>query len=197
MSSENIDYHYFSEYSRDIKKPSQNLAGTRRLDEHPLFRGNNMVSSLFPSAVNKTAARRILPFASRIEQLRQMRNGAIQVTYRVGCRRCSTFVSRKAFERDFFEFRQQGAQTVSVKRWPAGSYENHFECRSANNDRIHTVKALAGLMICSCEDYQHQGSEKHPQCKHVMAVLSHLNYTTLEDYLNAKAAEVGASIFAF
>lgn len=113
-----------------------------------------MVSSLFPSAINKTAARRILPFATRIEQLRQMRNGAIQVTYLVGQQRCSTFISRKAFERDFVEFRQQSAQSVSVKRWPVGSYENHYECRSVDGSRTHTVKALAGLMICSCEDYQ-------------------------------------------
>lgn len=163
----------------------------------PYSEVTTMVSSLFPSAVNKTAARRILPFATRIEQLRQMRNGAIQVTYRVGCRRCSSFISKKAFERDFVEFRQQGSKQVSVKRWPAGSYQNHYECRSVDGSRTHTVKALGGLIICSCEDYQHQGGEKHPQCKHVMAVLSHLNYTTLEAYLDAKSAEARASIFAF
>lgn len=157
-----------------------------------------MVSSLFPSAINKTAARRILPFATRIEQLRQMRNGVIQVTYWVGCRRCSTFISQKAFERDFVEFRQQGSKQVSVKRWPAGSYQNHYECRSNDGTRTHTVKALGGLMICSCEDYQYQrGETKHRACKHVLAVLSHLNYTNLEAYLNAKAAEARASIFAF
>jgi hypothetical protein len=147
-----------------------------------------MVSSL---AINKTAAARILPFATRVESVRQLRNGAIQVTYRVaGGRRCSTFVSRKAFERDFIEFRQLGAQSVSVKPWGAGTYQNHYECRTAGGDRIHNVKLLGYAVNCSCEDYEHQSDKVglDALCKHGIAVLNYLGYGSISAYTTANLA---------
>lgn len=143
------------------------------------------------SAINKAAAQRLLPFATKIESLKVMRNGAVQVTYFCGTRRCSTFVSRKAFERDFIEFRQLGAHAVSVKRWPAGSYENHYDCWTEGSARRHTTKLLGSIAICSCEDYAHQqkyGVGRH--CKHIVATLNYLGFDSMPDYLKARSRQV-------
>ena len=150
-----------------------------------------MVSRLFPTAISKTAAARILPFALAIESLRQLSNGAIQVTYRVaGGRRCSTFLSRKAFERDFIEFRIKGAESVSVKPWGAGSYRNHFDCRTEGCDRSHTVKLLGGIALCSCEDYEK--SRGNHECKHIYATLQHLGHSSMADYIESRSAQIKA-----
>ncbi len=160
-----------------------------------------MVSSLFPSSVNKSAALRLLPFATRIEHLRQMKNGAIQVTYIVCGRRCSTFLSRKAFERDFQEFRQQGASTGKVREW-RHSYKSHFDCHSEGSPQHYTTKKLCGIVSCNCKDYQKQEVElgSRASCKHVIATLAHINSKNLEHLeksLEQSAEEARLSIFPF
>jgi hypothetical protein len=67
-----------------------------------------------PSLIfSRTAALRILPYATKIEVLRVFK-GSIQVTYLTLNGRYSTFLSKKAFYSDFITFRQQGAKTCSV-----------------------------------------------------------------------------------
>jgi hypothetical protein len=72
----------------------------------------------------KAAALRILQAqgipAKQVEAIRVFK-GSIQATYRTKNGRCSTFLSKTAFFNDFVSFRYAGAQTVVVKRWPAGS----------------------------------------------------------------------------
>lgn len=152
------------------------------------------------SAISKAAAKRILPFATKIESLQVMRNGVIQVTYWVGRRRCSTFLSKMAFYQDFLDFRREGAKSVTVRQWGAGSYQTHYSCHSSDGKRTYTVKLMGGLALCECPDYEKQHQELgrvKPGCKHLIAVLNHLKYSSLEAYLKAKETEAKKSIFAF
>jgi hypothetical protein len=145
----------------------------------------------------KAAASRLLPFATKIEAVRVFR-GSIQVTYRTKHSRCSTFLSKTAFYQDFIAFRQEGAKSVRVKRWGAGSYTNHYECFSSKSERIYTVKLLAGLAMCSCEDYQRQHQElgkAKTGCKHVIAVAHHLGYGSLQEYMDAISTKAKSDLF--
>lgn len=139
----------------------------------------------------KAAAQRILSFARHIEAIRVFK-GAVQVTYRTKNGRCSTFLSKTAFYNDFLTFRQQGAKQCTVKRWPAGSYENHYEVKS-DSEKTYTVKLLAGLALCSCPDDEKQhwelGNKAKIGCKHILATLNSLGHDSLADYMNAMKAK--------
>jgi hypothetical protein len=91
-------------------------------------------------------------------------------------------LSPKAFTQDFREFREQGAKQVTVKRYPAGSYERtHFECQSS--DRTRTVKLVGSTMVCECEDYSWQSERfgmNQAECKHIIAVQQFLGKESLE-----------------
>lgn len=160
------------------------------------------MSSLF---FTKAAALRILRFAKSIEAIRIF-NGTIQVTYLTKNGRCSTFLSKSAFYQDFVAFRQEGAKTIRVKRWGAGSYTNHYDCHSAQSDpgtgksplahRTYTVKLVAGLAMCECPDYEKQHQEfgkAKTGCKHVLATLNHVGYGSLAEYMNAIRQNAAAS----
>lgn len=150
------------------------------------------MSSLF---FTKAAALRILRFATSVEAIRTF-NGTIQVTYLTKNGRCSTFLSKTAFYQDFIIFRQEGAKTIRVKRWGAGSYTNHYDCDSALSDRIYTVKLVAGLAMCECPDYEKQHQELGKAkigCKHVLATLNHIGYSSLAEYIQAIRQNAAAS----
>jgi hypothetical protein len=145
----------------------------------------------------KTAAARLLPFATRIEVVRVFR-GSIQVTYLTKNGRCSTFLSKQSFFQDFTAFRQEGARTCTVKRWGAGSYTNHYECFSSESERIYTVKLVGGLAMCSCPDYEKQYQElgkAKTGCKHVIATLNHVGYGSIAEYMDAVSNRAKADLF--
>jgi hypothetical protein len=146
---------------------------------------------------SKAAALRILPFATSIEYLKVCK-GAILVVYRTKQGRCATFVSKKSFYSDFIAFRQEGAKSVRVKRWGAGSYTNHYECFSSKSERIYTVKLLGGLAMCECPDYEKQHQElgkAKTGCKHVIAVAHHLGHGSLQEYMDAVSSQAKADLF--
>jgi hypothetical protein len=113
----------------------------------------------------KTAAARILTFATRIETVRELPH-VIQVTYRVGKARCSTFVSKAKFAADFVEFRQAGAVGLVVTAHSNDRY-------TVYNPTKGTYSAVVGG-VCDCEDHQQHGQ----QCKHIYAVLNHVESLT-------------------
>jgi hypothetical protein len=146
---------------------------------------------------SKAAATRLLPFATKIETLRALK-GAIQVTYSTRNGRCSTFLCKTAFFQDFVAYRTEGAKTVKVKRWGAGSYTNHYECFSSKSERIYTVKLLAGLAMCECPDYEKQHQELGRSkigCKHVIAVAHHLGHSSLQEYMDAVSNRAKADLY--
>lgn len=130
-------------------------------------------------SISHAAARRILK-CEVIERLQVMKNGAIQVTYRrtAQASRCSTFLSRKAFEQDFIEFRKAGSKSItSITPW-IGS-DNHFSVRSASMPDAppYTVVVEGNRHTCSCPDHQRQRDlgRENPICKHGFAVMTYLS----------------------
>jgi hypothetical protein len=111
----------------------------------------------------KAAALRILrAFAKKIETVREFAN-CIQVTYVVGGgRRCSTFLSKKAFLADHKAIRAQGSTEVEVKEVHGGAYvvkskANHYTVRPGQIDPRDR---------CECGDCHWRGAK----CKHQLAV---------------------------
>jgi hypothetical protein len=139
----------------------------------------------------KAAAARFLPFATKIETLRVFK-GAVQVTYRTKNGRCSTFLSKTAFYQDFTAFRQEGAQTCTVKRWGAGSYQCRYEVFSGKSEKIYSVELSAGITMCSCPDWEKQRTELGKTavgCKHILAaVIGTLGHSSLTNYLECQQA---------
>ncbi len=110
----------------------------------------------------KAAAFRLLPFAIKIEAVREFKN-CIQVTYTVkGGRRCSTFLSKKAFLVDHKAIRAQGSTQVEVVEVHGGAYiikskANHYTVRPGEFDPRDR---------CECGDCHWRGAK----CKHQIAV---------------------------
>ncbi len=143
----------------------------------------------------KAAALRILQAqgiaAKQVESI-QIFRGSIQVTYTTKRGRCSTFLSKKAFYRDFVLFRQLGARSCTVQRWGAGSYTNRYEVFSGKSEKIYTVELSAGIAMCGCRDYEEQQRQlgrAKPGCKHIMALMSQLGHASLQDYRDSVAAK--------
>jgi hypothetical protein len=137
-----------------------------------------IITMLTNLSVSHAAARRILK-CEVIERLQVMRNGAVQVTYRRTAQssRCSTFLSRKAFEQDFIDFRKAGAKGITnITPW-IGS-DNQFSVRSASMPDAppYTVTIEGDRHTCTCPDYQKQqdAGRENPICKHGFAVANYL-----------------------
>jgi hypothetical protein len=118
-------------------------------------------SATVANIYTKAASARIIDFASVIEAVRELRN-CIQVTYLIKGKRCSTFVSKKKFELDFYSFRQQGAQQIEVveqcdENFIVKSGENYYTVRPNHSDPHQR---------CECGDCHYRGSK----CKHQIAV---------------------------
>lgn len=150
----------------------------------------------------KAAALRILQaqaIAARCVEAIRVYKGAVQVTYLTKNGRCSTFLSKTAFYSDFISFRQEGAKSVAVQRWSAGSYQNHFRCHSGNSENIHTVRLIQCSPDCSCPDWQKQQEELSKAavgCKHILATLNHVGgYSSLAEYMDAMEQKARADLF--
>lgn len=139
----------------------------------------------------KAAALRIITGAIKIEAIRVFK-GSIQITYLTKNGRCSTFLSKTAFFKDFVAFRYEGAKEVSVKRWSPATYQCRYDCKSPGGENTRTVDLSGGMASCSCPDYEqqyrHLGKAK-PGCKHVIATLKHVGYGSLAEYMDAKERE--------
>lgn len=146
----------------------------------------------------KTAAQRLLPFASKIERIAIV-NGAVNVVYIVRNRRCSTFLSKRSFYNDFLAFREAGARTVVVRPWSRATYGGHYDCFSGNSENIRVVRLIAGTVNCSCPDWERQRAELGQLatgCKHVLATLSHIGHNSIAEYMEAKKREAEAKFLA-
>ena len=147
----------------------------------------------------KASAARILTYATKIEALRVFK-GSIQVTYLTKKGRCSTFLSKLAFYRDFIAYRSESARNCTVQRWGAGSYQCRYQVFSGNSEKIYTVEMSdgSGFTYCSCPDYEQQYKvlgKARPGCKHVFATLNHKGYSSLAEYIDAVARRANADLF--
>lgn len=98
-----------------------------------------------------------------------------------------TFISHKAFTRDFAEFRRCGAQALENSITPHLYSTNQVSVRSVRHP--DTVTYHPGLVECTCADFaqQQQTFGNRPKaCKHSLAVLQfQLGFDSLADYVKA------------
>jgi len=136
----------------------------------------------------KTAAARIL--GCQVQQIKRLEVWASVVFLIVEGRR-PTFVSHRAFKRDFTEFRRCGAQWLENSITPHLYSTNQFSVRSVRHpDRdFYTVTYHPGLVECTCADFAQQREtfgNRPKACKHSLAVLQFkLGFDSLADYVKA------------
>lgn len=110
----------------------------------------------------KTAAKRLLPFATLIEAVREFKN-CIQVTYLVANGgRCSTFLSKKAFIADFSETREERSHSSEVVE----STSHTYTVKSQNQYYVVRPGHPNPRQRCECSDCHFRGA----YCKHQISV---------------------------
>jgi hypothetical protein len=122
------------------------------------------------SIYTKAAAKRLLPFATKIEVIRELPN-CIQITYRANGGRCSTFLSKLAFLTNFTDLRIQNATQVEVRE----IHQNQYVVYSQKSNSYYTVrpKQTDQYQRCECADCHYRGAK----CKHQIAVEQFLTKT--------------------
>ncbi|AFY60077.1 SWIM zinc finger family protein [Synechococcus sp. PCC 6312] len=96
----------------------------------------------------------------------------------------SRFVSKTAFKQMFVEFRKAGAKALTVT---ANLFvPNTYKVRNETKGTAYDVLIIDRHITCGCEDYTAQyDAMGKGVCKHGYAVLNHLGYNCLADYLRA------------
>ena len=98
-------------------------------------------------------------------------------------------IPRQKYLEDFVSFRKSGAKDIYIAK--ISSNNNDFRYRATNQTNKHTyVLELTTTGIqCECEDYQNQQEiSAKACCKHGYALLNHLGFDNLNDYLNFQQA---------
>ncbi len=91
----------------------------------------------------------------------------------------STFISKAMMKKAFVQFRKDGAKSLTVSYLQGNTYK-------VTGLRTHHVVTSPTAMECDCEDYNQQvTSWGKGCCKHGYAVLGHLGYGSLSEYIAA------------
>ncbi|MEM9908952.1 MAG: SWIM zinc finger family protein [Cyanobacteria bacterium P01_D01_bin.44] len=96
-----------------------------------------------------------------------------------------TFWPKQAFKQHFCHWRQRRAQAVEITE----IRPSHFAARSVgqttgSRESIYFLDARAEGIFCTCEDFHRQLSAwNRGCCKHCYAVLAHLGFNSLGEYL--------------
>jgi hypothetical protein len=99
-----------------------------------------------------------------------------------GCR--PRFMSRAAFLKHFVEWRKAQARALRVTQRLDAS--NQFTVRNETKNSVYVVQAMPSGLVCECEDYSNQIQFWGKGCcKHGYAVLAHLGFGSLQNYLAA------------
>jgi predicted nucleic acid-binding Zn finger protein len=113
-----------------------------------------------------------------------------------------TFISKRLFKQHFAEWRK--AQSKGLKITERLDISNHYTVRNLSKDTAYVVEKRPDGVFCTCEDLNNQLEFfGRGCCKHGYAVLNHLGFGSLSEYLHAqkvipfpKAAEVPAAYAA-
>jgi predicted nucleic acid-binding Zn finger protein len=113
-----------------------------------------------------------------------------------------TFISKTKFKQHFAEWRK--AQARGLKVTERLDIANHYTVRNLNKDTAYVVEVRADGVFCTCDDLNNQLEFLgRGCCKHGYAVLAHLGFGSLQEYLQAqkvipfpKAAEAPAAYAA-
>lgn len=91
------------------------------------------------------------------------------------------FVSKKEFLQQFVDFRRAGSRLCYVGYESNGTYNVH------SHGHPYKVTAMAKAVVCACEDYKAQVAVwGQGCCKHGYALLNHLGFDSLKDYIKAQ-----------
>lgn len=140
---------------------------------------------------SKSAAARIL--GCSVQRVKRLEVWATVIFVVVEGRK-PTFISPKAFKRDFAEFRHRGAQTLEHSITPHLYNPQKFTVRSLTqpDHYFYIVSTENGGVECTCADFRQQREVfgDHPKaCKHTLAVLRfHLGFESLAAYLQDRAS---------
>lgn len=109
----------------------------------------------------KATAHRLIPNASKIEAVREYKN-CIQCTYIINGRRCSTFLSKKAFVLSNSNGRKVAATAVEITE----VHSNQYIVRSKGSYYTVRPQEFNPHDRCECADTYYRGNK----CKHQNAV---------------------------
>lgn len=90
------------------------------------------------------------------------------------------FYSKKLFKSHFVNRRREQAYSVEISRVKG----NWYRAENLKKGTTYDVYALKDAIDCTCEDYSNQiRFLKKGCCKHGYAVLLHLGFSSLADYV--------------
>ncbi len=101
----------------------------------------------------------------------------------VGLYNNSIKLDKQSFREEFVKVRKIRSQTIAVRPHP--NELNAFVAENQINHHSHTVQLTDRHVFCDCEDYQKQYDNwQQGCCKHGYAVLNHLGYSSLQEYIH-------------
>jgi len=102
------------------------------------------------------------------------------------------FIPIADFKSNFVKTRREGAIGLIIESCPMIS---GFMVKNPDRDSDYMVVPNRETIVCSCPDYQRQIQSNlenfgttHGCCKHIYAVLNHLGYVRLSDYIKSPSA---------
>jgi predicted nucleic acid-binding Zn finger protein len=96
-----------------------------------------------------------------------------------------TFISKATFKAHFAEWRK--AQARGLKVTERLDIANHFTVRNLHKDTAYVVEKRPDGVFCTCDDLNNQLEYfSRGCCKHGYAVLAHLGFGSLHDYIQAQ-----------
>lgn len=94
-------------------------------------------------------------------------------------------IPKQRYLQDFVAFRQQGAKEINIAKISSNNNDYRYRATNISNRNTYTLEVTITGIQCECEDYRQQReiSEKSC-CKHGYALLNHIGFNNLRDYLN-------------
>lgn len=102
-----------------------------------------------------------------------------------------TFISKSVFKTHFVEWRQSQSKSIAVARHAQS--EKAMAAFNPAKGTSYVVQPLPCELICGCEDFWNQVKFFGTGCcKHGYAVLNHLGYKSLAQYIADNHAQIAA-----
>lgn len=139
-----------------------------------------MISSALQLLYSVSAVRRLLGLAAGVSIRIQKFFYVIWV--HVAGRR-PTFISKSVFKAHFIEHRKAAAKALAVTK---DVLQQHiYSVRNESKGTAYQISISSGQPICGCDDFKNQLQflSGLACCKHAYAVLGHLGYGSLREYL--------------
>lgn len=96
-----------------------------------------------------------------------------------------TFISKRLFKQHFVEWRKSQARGLKVTE--RLDVANHYTVRNERKNTAYIIEARSNGLFCTCDDLNNQLEFWGKGCcKHGYAVLSHLGFGSLSEYIAAQ-----------